>query len=609
MSSFSREVIKVCIRMRPLLSPYEDEEIWGIDSRTSTIFTLTSSFASKLLDISSNSSGSLREKEAKLRYAETLGPQSFSFDYIYGPDSTSQQIYYEVSRPIIHRVLNGFNGTIFMYGQTTSGKTYTMLGTPDYPGILPCSIREIFQTIVKDTENEYNVWISYIEIYNEHVNDLLAPGRVNLKVKEDPKQGVVIQDVKQQQVWTFDQVILLMNYGEEHRTYRETSIHEHSSRSHTLFQVYIESYARGSKGRGRIRYACLNLVDLAGSERLNDFDTKNLSQVGEAGYINKSLFVLAHVVNKLAEGKTKHIPYRDSKLTRILSQALGGNSLASIICTVSPAAMNYQQTLSTLRFASRAKTVHNAPHINEILGELASSSELKTQLTKLQQELLDLNTAKISYETQCGFLENQLENTKKEVMMKEQQIEQILEGNSKEREIVDRLQLMLEKQEVEFEKEKMKMVGQNKMMIEKYQEERRARAELEKELESHKEVLARTIKSEQQTLAHLNQLIVKSGGSPVDIPNPEFSYHPNVDMDYLDSLIFHIETEVSIPGENMAEWKDVSGKIVNEYKRNLERLQEQYFTKIQTLSERCIDDRRKIHEILNSHRGVDSRFQ
>lgn len=604
MSLYSREVIKVCIRMRPLLSPYEDEEIWGIDSRTSTVFTLTSSFASKLLDISSNSSGSLREKETRLRYAETLGPQSFSFDFIYGPDSTSQQIYYEVSRPIIHRVINGFNGTIFMYGQTTSGKTYTMLGTPDFPGILPCSIREIFQTIVKDTENEYNVWVSYIEIYNEQINDLLAPGKINLKIKEDPKQGVVIQDVKQQQVWTFDQVILLMNYGEEHRTYRETSIHEHSSRSHTLFQVYIESFARASRGKGRIRYACLNLVDLAGSERLNEFDSKSTTQTGEAGYINKSLFVLAHVVNKLAEGKTKHIPYRDSKLTRILSMALGGNSLASIICTISPAAMNYQQTLSTLRFASRAKTVHNTPHINEILGELATSTDLKHQLTQLQQEVLELNTNKISFETRFKFLENQLEACNREITLKDEQLEQIVESSSKEREVLERLQLVLEKQETEFDKERIRMASQSQKLLEKYQEERKIRDDLEKELENHKEVLARTIKSEQQTLSHLNQLIVKSGGNPVDIPNPNFSYHANNDMDYIDSLVFHIETDVSIPPNNLIEWKDLSCRIVADYKNNLHRLQEQYFNKVQTLSERLIEDQRKIGEIMNSHRGI-----
>ena len=347
----------------------------------------------------------------------------------------------------------------------------------------------------------------------------MSPGKNNLKVKEDPKQGVVIQDIKQQQVWTFDQVILLMNYGEEHRTYRETSIHEHSSRSHTLFQVYIESFARGSKGKGKIKYACLNLVDLAGSERINEFDSKNISQIGEAGYINKSLFVLAHVVNKLAEGKTQHIPYRDSKLTRILSMALGGNSLASIICTVSPAAMNYQQTLSTLRFASRAKTVHNSPHINEILGEFTSSNELKSQVSLLQQEILDLNTSKIVYETKFKFLQSQLENCKNELNIKEEQLQQLIEGNNKEQEIIERLQLVLEKQELEFDKERIRLNGQYQKLMEKYQEERRIREELEKELENHKEVLARTIKSDQQTLFHLNELVVKSGGKPIEIPN------------------------------------------------------------------------------------------
>jgi Kinesin motor domain len=604
MSSYSREVIKVCIRMRPLLQPYEDEEILGIDLRTNSVYTLTNTFASKLLDISSNSSGSLRDKESRLRYAETLGPQSFSFDYIYGPDSTSQQIYYEISRPIIYRILNGYNGTIFMYGQTTSGKTYTMLGTPEFPGILPCSIREIFQTIVKDAENEYNVWVSYIEIYNEQINDLLAPGKVNLKVKEDHKQGIIIQDVKQQQVWTFDQVILLMNYGEEHRTYRETSIHEHSSRSHTLFQVYIESYSRGSKGKGRIRYGCLNLVDLAGSERLNEFDSKQSSQLGEAGYINKSLFVLAHVINKLAEGKTQHIPYRDSKLTRILSMALGGNSLTAIICTISPAAMNYQQTLSTLRFASRAKTVHNTPHINEVLGEVTASNELKSQLTKLQQEILELNTFKISYENKIKFLEKQLESTKADLVDKDQQLNLLIDGTNKEREVVERLQFLLEKQELEFDKERVRLGTQSQKIVEKYQEERKARTELEKELETLKEILAKTIKSEQLTLSQLNQLIVKSGGNPVEIPNPDFSYHPNIDMGYIESLIFHIETDVSIPPGNLMEWKNLTSKIDSEYRNNLKKIQEQYFLKVQTLSERLIEDQRKIENILNSYRGL-----
>ena len=156
-----------------------------------------------------------------------------------------------------------------------------------------------------------------------------------------------------------------MNYGEEHRVYKETSIHEHSSRSHTIYRLYIESCP---KNHGPKRYSMLNLVDLAGSERLNEFDGKT-DTLGETGYINKSLFVLSNVINKLAEGKPGHIPYRDSKLTRILQMALGGNSLTAIICTISPAAINYYQSLSTLRFALRAKSVKNKPTVNEIVDE------------------------------------------------------------------------------------------------------------------------------------------------------------------------------------------------------------------------------------------------
>lgn len=166
-----------------------------------------------------------------------------------------------------------------------------------------------------------------------------------------------------------------MNYGEEHRIYKETSIHEHSSRSHTIFRLYIESCPKNKNGPKK--YSTLNLVDLAGSERLNEFDCKT-DTLGETGYINKSLFILSNVINKLAEGKSGHIPYRDSKLTRILQMALGGNSLTAIICTISPALVNYYQTISTLRFATRAKTVKNKPTINEIVDE----TELMAQLYK-----------------------------------------------------------------------------------------------------------------------------------------------------------------------------------------------------------------------------------
>jgi len=304
----------------------------------------------------------LRDRDFKRRFTDVFQSYSFRFDNIFGQDSNTQDIYYKVVRPVTMAAMHGYNGTALVYGQTTSGKTYTMLGTPDKPGILPCTLCDIFTQIKKDKEHEYSISVSYMEIYNEVINDLLVPGSTNLKVKDDANEGVVVAGLRKELLKGFEEAIDLVNYGEEHRCYRETSVHDNSSRSHTIFKVYIENK---SKGESMIKKSCLNLVDLAGSERLNEFDMR-VEVTGEAGYINKSLFVLTNVINRLAEGKGGYIPYRDSKLTRVLSIALGGNSLTSIICTVSPAIMNFHQTLSTLRFATRAKIVENAPKINQV---------------------------------------------------------------------------------------------------------------------------------------------------------------------------------------------------------------------------------------------------
>ena len=188
---------------------------------------------------------------------------------------------------------------------------------------------------------------------------------------------MLVSGLKKQEVQDFEQAIMLLSCGEDQRCYKETSVHEHSSRSHTIFKIYLESDSRSDSGSAKTE-SCLNLVDLAGSERLSEFDVK-VETAGEAGFINKSLFVLANVINRLAEGKHGFIPYRDSKLTRILSVALGGNSLTGIICTISPAVMNFHQTLSTLRFATRAKVVENIPKVNEVRRPLTGSAPTKAR--------------------------------------------------------------------------------------------------------------------------------------------------------------------------------------------------------------------------------------
>ena len=413
-NSNSNKNIKVCIRMRPLLQ-HEDMEFWQIDESNNCIYTSNfysdpSEIINESMALANNnkSNTSLMNKDVKRALIDSIySPQKFSFDKVYSNNSNSQIIYKEMCRDVTKSVINGFNCSIFMYGQTTSGKTFTMLGSPNSPGVLPCALRDVFNYINSPDKKNFifNVYVSYLEIYNENIHDLLTDSNY-LKLVEDSKYGVIVAGAKRVKINNFEDGIGIKDFGEENRKYRETLFNEYSSRSHTIFQIFIESTEitksineNNEKNDNNIieneedidynksRFSCLNLIDLAGSERISEYESKNEGS-GETGYINKSLFVLANVINKLAENKkNNHIPYRDSKLTRLLSQALGGNSLTTIICTVSPAAINYYQTLSTLRFAIRAKNVKLKPKENEFSDEKGKIEFYKNEIKKLKNEL------------------------------------------------------------------------------------------------------------------------------------------------------------------------------------------------------------------------------
>ena len=384
--------VKVCIRMRPLLQ-HEDAEFWQVNEGTSTIFTANAYDNHTDLLSDSYSLSNLPNRDIKRALMDSIySPQSFTFDKVYDVGANSQMIYKEICRDLTKSVINGFNSSIFMYGQTTSGKTFTMLGSPNSPGILPCALRDVFNMIAKEeNKDSFNVYCSYVEIYNENIHDLLTDANF-LKLIDDNKYGVVVAGAKRVKINNFEDGVGIKDYGEENRKYRETLCNEYSSRSHTIFQIFVESTETkvnedGTQQYTKSRFSCLNLIDLAGSERISEYDP-NKEGSGETGYINKSLFVLANVINRLADNtKKNHIPYRDSKLTRLLSQALGGNSMTAIICTVSPAALNYYQTLSTLRFAMRAKNVKLKPMANEFLDDKGKLEYFKNEIKKLQNEL------------------------------------------------------------------------------------------------------------------------------------------------------------------------------------------------------------------------------
>ncbi|XP_066052983.1 kinesin-like protein KIF3A isoform X2 [Chamaea fasciata] len=262
-----------------------------------------------------------------------------------------------------------FQGTIFAYGQTGTGKTFTMEGVravPELRGIIPNSFAHIFGHIAKaEGDTRFLVRVSYLEIYNEEVRDLLGKDQTQrLEVKERPDVGVYIKDLSAYVVNNADDMDRIMTLGHKNRSVGATNMNEHSSRSHAIFTITIECSEKGVDGNMHVRMGKLHLVDLAGSERQTKTGATG-QRLKEATKINLSLSTLGNVISALVDGKSTHVPYRNSKLTRLLQDSLGGNSKTMMCANIGPADYNYDETISTLRYANRAKNIKNKARINE----------------------------------------------------------------------------------------------------------------------------------------------------------------------------------------------------------------------------------------------------
>jgi len=322
---------------------------------------------------------------------------SYQFEYvcpgIRSPlDGSTLNLYNAVSKRIVVSSCKGINGTIFAYGQTSSGKTYTMLGTDKDPGITLLALSDIFHAIRHDASRKYALFISYIEIHNEVINDLLDETRANLRIVDTKDQGPVVKGCTQQAVKTPQDVIQLLLAGEKLRKVSETHSNERSSRSHAIFRIFIQSQARADK-HGKILSSVLNLVDLAGSESSTNIDDHNGVQIKEAKHINQSLLCLGRVMLSLSSKKQKrkgaqgYIPYRDSKLTRILQPSLGGNSSCCVICTMSPCTNCMDESLHTLRFAQFTKKVTNHAVVNETVNDKSKLRKYQLLVKALKQQI------------------------------------------------------------------------------------------------------------------------------------------------------------------------------------------------------------------------------
>uniref|UniRef100_A0A452T5X5 Kinesin-like protein n=1 Tax=Ursus maritimus TaxID=29073 RepID=A0A452T5X5_URSMA len=342
-------------------------------------------------------------KEVSVRtggLADKSSRKTYTFDMVFGASTKQIDVYRSVVCPILDEVIMGYNCTIFAYGQTGTGKTFTMEGerspNEEYTweedplaGIIPRTLHQIFEKLT-DNGTEFSVKVSLLEIYNEELFDLLNPSSdvsERLQMFDDPrnKRGVIIKGLEEITVHNKDEVYQILEKGAAKRTTAATLMNAYSSRSHSVFSVTIHMKETTIDGEELVKIGKLNLVDLAGSENIGRSGAVD-KRAREAGNINQSLLTLGRVITALVE-RTPHVPYRESKLTRILQDSLGGRTRTSIIATISPASLNLEETLSTLEYAHRAKNILNKPEVNQKLTKRALIKEYTEEIERLKRDL------------------------------------------------------------------------------------------------------------------------------------------------------------------------------------------------------------------------------
>ncbi|XP_030530893.1 kinesin-like protein KIN-7G isoform X2 [Rhodamnia argentea] len=342
----------------------------------------------------------------------SMYPAAYTLDRVFRCDCSTRQVYEEGAKKVALSVVSGINASVFAYGQTSSGKTYTMSGITEY------SMADIYSYIEKHKEREFLLKFSAMEIYNESVRDLLSADSTPLRLLDDPERGTIVEKLTEETLKDWSHFQELLSVCEAQRQVGETCLNEASSRSHQILRLTIESSAREFLGNDKSSTlaATVNFVDLAGSERASQSLSAG-ARLKEGCHINRSLLTLGTVIRKLSKGRNGHIPFRDSKLTRILQSSLGGNARTSIICTMSPARSHVEQSRNTLLFASCAKEVATNAQVNVVMSDKALVKHLQRELARLESELRNLGLASVSSDSAVLLREKdlQIEKLKKEI--------------------------------------------------------------------------------------------------------------------------------------------------------------------------------------------------
>ena len=359
----------------------------------------------------------------------------FEFDHLLNQEVTQEEVFDTVGQRVIDGVLNGYNGTIFAYGMTGTGKTFSMLGKYNFDkddenvdrGIIPRSLEKIFQHMKTDVEFDYTISVGFIQIYMEMIQDLLDPDNQYIKIREIPGKGVYVDNTTWITVKTVKQAMKVFKSGEQNRATAFTSLNAHSSRSHAVLLVKIEKRKaqkidEGNKKKkkdddtvdGSLTYSTLFLVDLAGSERVKKSGA-TAGRLDEAKKINFSLACLGNCIHALSENKKGgigHVPFRDSKLTRLLQDSLGGNSKTSMIVNIGPSQMHVDETIMTLSFGYRAMKIENKPTVNKKVDYRVLSIQLQAELDEKNDQLTSLQLKITELEEKVRTLETENDELK-----------------------------------------------------------------------------------------------------------------------------------------------------------------------------------------------------
>ncbi|KAM3340261.1 kinesin-like protein KIN-5B [Capsicum galapagoense] len=362
----------------------------------------------------------------------------FTFDKVFGPKAQQRSIYDQSISPIVKEVLDGFNCTVFAYGQTGTGKTYTMEGgmrnkageLPAEAGIIPRAVRQIFDTL-EAQHADYSMKVTFWELYNEEIIDLLTseePSKLSeerqrkpISLMEDGKGLVVVRGLEEEAVYSANDIYNLLERGAARRRTADTLLNRRSSRSHSVFSITIHVKETTVGDEELIKCGKLNLVDLAGSENISRSGARE-GRAREAGEINKSLLTLGRVITALVEHSI-HVPYRDSKLTRLLRDSLGGKTKTCIIATISPSAHCLEETLSTLDYAHRAKNIKNKPEANQRMSKAVLLKDLYLELERVKQDVRAAREKNGVYVPHERFLQDEAEKKAKNEKIEQLEID------------------------------------------------------------------------------------------------------------------------------------------------------------------------------------------